>query len=318
MNFMPRVLIARILIALGLASTPVYAEPRSDLWAPAVSVLLPGFDQWMHQDYGAAAAYSGIWLGGGLVASSAKKAIEARVDAEGDGVNVKIDTRDDTERRYLLGGQLSFAAGSYSALHAFRSAADSRREDGQYEFLRDKVTVQDTVLAPFDFSYLARPTTYIPLGLMGAVAVASARSDAEGYQKVGLRGSDYAFGGAFSHLAGTHEEALFRGWMMPLFREYVAGDVMSNASQSLLFALAHLGSNSIPIPQLLLGYHLGYVTQRNGWSLGEAAFIHTWWDVFNFLALYSRREVDLNASQRAGRTVLKTPALNLPPISLVF
>lgn len=315
---MPRVLTGPILIALGLASTPVCAEPRSDLWSPAVSLLLPGFDQWRQQEYGAAAAYSGLWLGGGVIASAAKKSIEAQGVPEEGAAKTGIDTRDDTERRYMLGGQLSFAAGSYSALHAFRSAADSRRENGQYEFLKGEVTVEDTVLAPFDFSYLARPTTYIPLGLMGAVAVASARSDAEGYQKVALRGSDYAFGGAFSHLAGTHEEALFRGWMMPLFREYVAGDVMSNASQSLLFALAHLGSNSIPIPQLLLGYHLGYVTQRNGWTLGEAAFIHTWWDVFNFLALYSRREVDLNASQRAGRTVLKTPALHLPPISLVF
>jgi len=317
-NFMPRILIGQILIAVGLASTPVYAEPRSDIWAPALSLILPGFEQWRQEEYGAAAAYTGIWLGGGLLASSAEKAIKARDVPEEGAKKTGIDSRDDTERRYMLGGQLSDAAGSYSALHAFRGAADSRREDGQYEFLRKKVTVQDTVLAPFDFRYLARPTTYIPLGLMGAVAVASVRLDVEGYQKVALRGSDYAFGGAFSHLAGTHEEALFRGWMMPLMREYVGGDVMSNASQSLLFALAHLGSNSIPIPQLLLGYHLGYVTQRNGWSLGEAAFIHTWWDVFNFLALYSRREVDRNASQRAGRTVLKTPALNLPPISLVF
>ena len=307
---------------MALAAGAAEAAPQSDIWAPAVSVLLPGFDQWRQQEYSAAATYSGLWLGGGLLAASAKDAIEGRGDTEEQtdkaGIDTRIDSRDEQYRRYMLGGQLSFAAGSYSALHAFRGAVESRRENGQYEFLKENVTVRDTVLAPFDFSYLARPTTYIPLGLMGALAVASARSEAEGYEKVALRGSDYAFGGVFSHLAGTHEEALFRGWMMPLMREYVAGDTASNAAQSLLFAVAHLGTNSTPIPQLLLGYHLGYVTQRNGWTLGEAAFIHTWWDVFNFLALYSRREVDLNASQRAGRTVLKTPVLNLPPISLVF
>lgn len=313
-RFLLTTLLALCLVS-GISSAPVRAQPKSDIWAPALSLLLPGFDQWWEQDYGAAAAYSGMWLGGNALAVSGLKALQGRQDLSGSD---RLSSRDGDVRRAMLGSQMAFAAGSYSTLHAFRNAVDSRREFGQYSFLGEKVSVQDTVMAPFHFSYLKSPNTYIPLGLIGALAVYTSQSHTEGYERVALRNSDVAFGGAFSYLAGTHEEALFRGWMMPLMREYVAGDTMSNVSQSLLFALAHRSTVAVPIPQLLLGYHLGYVTQQNGWSLGEAVFIHTWWDIFAFLASYSQKEIDQGASQRIGRTVFKTPVLNLPPLSLVF
>lgn len=285
---------------------PVRAEAKSDILAPALSLFLPGLDQWWEGEYRAAAAYSGIWVGGNFLAATAIDSLKRREVESGSeiGTDEGLASRDGDVRRAMLGSQMAFAAGSYSTLHAFQNAVDSRRESGQYSFLGEKVTVADTVMAPFRVSYLSRSSTYIPLGIIGALAAYSVKSKTPGYVNVALRGTDYAFGAGYSYLAGTHEEALFRGWMMPLMREYVAGDTTSNILQSLIFALAHRGSVDLPITQLLLGYHLGYVTQRNGWSLGEAAFIHTWWDVIAFMAAYSKRE---------------SPAvLNLPTLSLVF
>ena len=97
-------------------------------------------------------------------------------------------------------------------------------------------------------------------------------------------------------------------------REYWDSDFWSNAAQSLLFAAAHLNTNPQPIAQLLLGYHLGYVTQKNNWTLGESIFIHTWWDVIAFSTIYhyKQAEPENEAVQR-----LK-PVLWLPPLQFAF
>ena len=309
------------LILPAMSAPSAFAAPKSDIWMPAVSFVLPGLDQWIEGDYGAAAAYSGIWLGGGLLASEANKALKDR-DLDS-GKETKYSARDGDVRRYMLGNQLTMAAGSFSTLHAFRRAVDSRREQGQYSFLSEKVTVPDLAMAPFRFEYLTRPTTYVPLGIISALAVYSAQSSSDKSENVALEPLDGVFAGSFGYLAGTNEEALFRGWMMPLLREYVAGDVTSNILQSLVFALAHRSQLDVPITQLLLGYHWGYVTQRNGWSLGEAAFTHAWWDVVAFLAIYSKREIDSSASitgggSGRGQSVYGRPVLRLPPITINF
>ncbi len=301
------------------------AAPKSDIWMPAVSFLLPGLDQWIERDYGAAAAYSGIWLGGGFLASGASDSLKER---DLDPKDNKIDARDGDVRRLMLGNQLTMAAGSFSTLHAFRNAVESRREQGQYSFLGEKVTVPDLAMAPFRFDYLTRPTTYVPLGIISALALYSAQSKSDKFENVALKPLDGAFAGSFSYLAGTNEEALFRGWMMPVLREYVATDIGSNIAQALVFSLAHRSQVDVPITQLLLGYHWGYVTQRNGWSLGEAAFTHAWWDVVAFLAIYSKREIDSSANIAGGASANRgrfrgepgngRPVLRLPPITFNF
>ena len=301
----------------------VFAAPKSDIVMPAVSLILPGLDQWIEGDYGAAAAYSGIWLGGGLLASEANRSMKDRGLDPNDKTG--FSARDGDVRRLMLGNQLAMAAGSFSTLHAFRNAADSRRELGQYSFLGEKVTVPDLALAPFRFEYLGRPTTYIPLGIISALALVSVNTKSEKYENVAIKPVDTAFAGSFAYLAGTNEEALFRGWMMPVLREYVAGDIGANILQSLVFALAHRSQVEVPITQLLLGYHWGYVTQRNGWFLGEAAFTHAWWDVVAFLAIYSKREIDSSAMihGRAGGGkkdpgAREMPVLRLPPVTFNF
>lgn len=319
--------VVTLLVGAGMAlhapANPVFAAPKSDILAPAFSLLLPGLDQWIEGDYRAASAYSGLWLVGGTVSAAAAQSLKERdVDLDKE----EIGARDGDVRRLMLGSQISFAAGSFSALHAFRNAADSRRDGGQYSFLGAEVTVPDVALAPFRFEYLKRPSAYIPLGLISALAIYSSQAKSETMESVALKPVDLGFGGTFAYLAGTHEEALFRGWMMPVLREYVGGDVTSNILQSLAFAVAHRSTVSVPITQLILGYHWGYVTQRDGWTLGEAAFTHAWWDVIAFLAIYSKREIETSASIHGGTAHRRgaqfggqaQPVLRLPPLTLRF
>lgn len=319
-----------LVTAVGFLPLKSFAEPKSDILAPALSLLLPGLDQWWEDDYSAAMIYSGLYLGGASIASGAATSLADRQEADPDfNPDEDLDSRDNDVRRLLLGTQIAFAAGSFSTLHAFANAVETRKAAGQYSFLGEKVTVADTALAPFRFGYLTRPSTFIPLGVLGTLSALAIRTDSPEFEKVALTGTDYGFAGGFSYLAGTHEEALFRGWMMPVFREYVGGDTIANSLQSILFAAAHMGSVDVPIAQLLLGYHLGYVTEANGWSLGEAAFIHTWWDVIAFLTSFSVREkpkaaetaafqASINGTRPLMAKKAPLPVLRLPPLVIRF
>jgi membrane protease YdiL (CAAX protease family) len=295
---------------------------RSDIGAPLLSFVLPGFDQWYEGQTDAAVIYTVTALGGLVYAANildANPQPEPEPTAAGTEEekeeNETIDSKDNTQRKYVLGNLLYQGSGGFSAYHSFRSAVRTRQPRGQYEFLTQEETPLELLAAPFDFSYLGRSTTLIPLGIIGALSYLTLSSEpADDLEKDTFTGADAFFTGAYSLNAGTHEEAMFRGWIMPVMHEYWDSTFWSNAAQSVLFAAAHLNSNPQPIPQLLLGYHLGYVTQKNSWTLGEAIFIHTWWDVVAFATIYhyKRAEPENEAVQR-----LK-PVLWLPPFQVAF
>jgi len=122
--------------------------------------------------------------------------------------------------------------------------------------------------------------------------------------------SDAAYTVGHSYLAGTHEEALFRGWLLPLVMEKWNSKVWANIFVASVFGLAHLsGDNPLPLPQLILGWHLGYVAQKRGMTLGESIFIHTWWDIVAFASSYQYRQVNASAA---------APILWLPPLDMAF
>jgi membrane protease YdiL (CAAX protease family) len=270
--------------------------------------------------------YSAVAVGGVLYASSistandlAEREKERREEAKerGDDPDENgLDQKDIAERKTTLGLLLYQGAGGMSAYHTFRTAARTRQEHGQYEFLQADDTPADLLAAPFHFSYLTRVTTIIPLAVIAGISalqLSTPLEDDSDYERASFTQADAFFSGAFSYNAGTHEEAVFRGWIMPVMREYWDSDFWSNAAQSVLFAAAHLSTNPQPLPQLLLGYHLGYVTQRNHWSLGESVFIHTWWDVMAFVTQYHYK-------QRApeDKKDLIKPILWLPPLEFAF
>lgn len=305
---------------------PVYEldepdRPRSDIGMPIASFLLPGLDQWIEGQQTSAVLYSTVAVGGLLYSESIEKnnaLVEVAEHADGTKHTFdsrSLDQKDVAGRKYLLGQLVYQGSGGMSAYHSFRTAALSRRSKGQYEFLPTDETPLDVFKAPFQFHYLTELTTIVPLGIIGTLSAIQLSQDppedAE-YARTSFEGSDAFFAGAYSYNAGTHEEAMFRGWIMPVMAEYWRSPFWSNAAQALLFSASHLNNNPRPIPQLLLGYHLGYVTQKNSWYIGEAVFIHTWWNVIAFATQFSYRRVhDDNHASIA-------PALWLPPFSIVF
>lgn len=260
-------------------------EPRKKLdkrrnlyFPPIVSLILPSFDQWWEQQHGAAATYLGTWLLGANLAAAAQQAISdgQRQEIYDDYKDIKDYT--DVRRQYQYGTQLVLFAGEMSAYHSFRTAMKTRKQDGEFTFLTTDEDPGDLLLAPFAFSEALKPTTFIPLLALTGLVIAQSNN---GYH---AKGGPFTFGdGAFvagtSYNAGVGEEALFRGYMMPMFREGFGNNFWSNAATSALFGAAHLGSVKFPVIQTVLGFYLGWLTQRNEWSLRQSIFLHAWWDV---------------------------------------
>lgn len=299
-------------------------KKRSDIGIPIVSFLLPGFGQWLNGDFTSGAVYSGAALAGYIYAGqvSANDHLAHQHDvmkqrARDHGVDEQnaLAQKDIAERKYTLGGLVAQGAGGISLYHSFRTAVATRRAAGEYTFLARDETPMELFAAPFNFAYLARPTTYIPLAIGATIAAIQSRQKPD---KDSVRsrynGADALFTTSFSYNAGTHEEAIFRGWLMPVAREYGANDTWSNVIQSLLFAAAHLNINSTPLPQLLLGYDLGYVSQKNHWALSEGVFIHVWWDV---MAFYAQYQFDWKCAKQ-NRVNMPKPVLWAPPLEWHF
>ncbi len=313
-------------------------RPRLEILPQIASFILPGFDQWWEGQYIAGAAYSGTATFSVLLASSGSREIqdardrEAKAaressggaDANEESQNSELDQKGFTERKVMLALQTYQSMGGLSAYHSFRTSVQTRRPGGQYQFLTKEETPRQILQAPFRFDHLLRQSTIWPLAVGATIAVLITKATADGIDSGELKdeirrseftSADGLYAMGFSYNAGTHEEAVFRGWILPVTMEYVGSPFWSNMITATLFAAAHLGSNSRPIPQFLLGYYLGWRTQKNDWTISESIFIHTWWDVIAFATAYQFESVP-----KSGKTTAEiAPAIFwLPPLSLTF
>ncbi|MCX6127041.1 MAG: hypothetical protein NTV34_20145, partial [Proteobacteria bacterium] len=133
---------------------------RSDLALPISSLLLPGLGQWIGGNYEHGAVYSGLALGG------IRYSQLARDQSKLDDKELLNPTRSDTAgRKYLIGLQTYQSMGGFSLYHSFRSAVSLRKPDHQYQFLTQLERPLDLAIAPFDFRYLKRTSTWVPLAI---------------------------------------------------------------------------------------------------------------------------------------------------------
>ncbi len=289
-------------------------EPSSsDIALPLASFLLPGFGQWLHGQTTSALAYSSIAIGAVNYANQSKP--KAIVNGSS---TIDFTSKDVGLRKYLLGLQIYQVSGGLSLYHTFRSSVWQRQKFGEYNFLGRGETTPDLLKAPFNYEYLLRPSTLITLMVASGASWYLATHPTKEFHKSSLRREDPWFASAFSYGAGTHEEAIFRGWAMPVLHEYGCSEDVANLTQSLLFAAAHLGTNPQPWPQFLLGFHLGRISLKNRWTLGESVFIHTWWDVAAFLATYhltKKKPIEEPENQPLSARLVK---LRLPPLVISF
>jgi len=249
---------------------------RNFLWPPIYSLAVPGLDQFIKGQTTAGVAFSGTAVGGlALYLVSGEHGIK----------NPDALSLNDDQRSADLGLEIAQVSGFMSSYHAFRTAVITRPED--FSFLKHEESDFDILLAPVHFSYMLEPTTYLAL-LVGAAAIFADVKTSGGNTNFGSPVlADGAFAGGFSYMAGTGEEALFRGTMMPIFRYYTDSNFWSNAITGTAFAAAHLGTVQLPVFQLVSGLYFGWVTQKNEWAIGENVFIHAWYDVMAFVAGYA-------------------------------
>jgi membrane protease YdiL (CAAX protease family) len=274
-------------------------QPRTFLLPPLISFFLPGFDQWWEGQYKYGAIYSGI----GAASLTASLIKDSAI------YTVNNPFWSDDNRLGSLSALFFQTSGSVSAYHSFRTAVRSRRGKGDFSFLTQEESPLDLLLAPFHFEYFTRATTYLglPLQLIGAILLSELQDSSIFDSNWSVPTvSDVFYANAFSLNAGVGEEALFRGWLMPVAMHYMDQAFLSNAVTALIFGALHYKPGYIPISQTLGGFYLGFLTQNNNWTIGESIFNHVWFDVIAFLIIYSTA----NSIQRS-KLAFKTTLINI-------
>lgn len=263
-------------------------ERGSAVWFPLLSYVAPGIGQFMNGQTGAGFVYSSIGAVG--LGTAASAVIEWNKQAEEGDEIADLDSFDSTARRFAWGMKTYDLAGSLSLYHTFRTTVISRQKKGDFDFLPQQgETTDQLMLAPFEFSNLGRWSTIIPLVAGLGLGILSGATD--NYETRQLNAGDVLFSSGISYNAGVGEEALFRGWMFPLFVEAYGKDntFWANLTQAAIFGAAHLSQdNPFPVFQTAAGYYFGWLARKNGWSLREAIFVHTWWDVIVFTAQFTQ------------------------------
>ncbi len=168
------------------------------------------------------------------------------------------------------------------------------QSQGKYDFLVRRESVGDLLSAPFDHRFLQRWTTWVDLAQTVAVTalVLSERKSGVAYQP--FRPHDAAWLTSASMNAAIGEEALFRGWLLPLLHQNTGRRFwLANGMQATLFGAAHL-----PDAEWFAAYigawaaWEGWVVRRNEWSIRESIFHHFWYDVAVITASLLTQERD--------------------------
>ncbi|WP_218110125.1 CPBP family intramembrane glutamic endopeptidase [Oligoflexus tunisiensis] len=291
-------------------------EPQNLYWRPILSLFLPGLDQYAQGHTRSGLVYSSVWAGSLIwYTNRARKLKDMHEDMQWDlwTESQKSDfaQHEELPRQATLALQYTLSIGALSAWHSFRSGVETHRASGRFAFLEHEETPMDLLVAPFEFSHLQRKTTWIPLLVAAGLGAMGPNFLSEDYQRDPFSSADAFHTAAISYNAGVAEEALFRGYLQPLFYDQTHSTLWANTLQATLFALAHRGTVERPVAQAGIGFYLGWLQQKRNWTLSESIFIHTWWDV---IALSSSYLVRLKDDKR-GRA---PPVIWLPGVSFLW
>lgn len=294
------VVTALALLASPLAgqdpTTPAESDsvpPRrgSEFLIPAASLFLPGLGQLLQGAPSVGLAH--------LATAVAGTAVGRVGDPVGDTWGGELPRRP-MDQLAEQGEHVMMTAVSLSAWDAFHRAVPALQRQGKYEFLGPREHVGDLISAPFDHRFLRRWTTWVDLAQSIAVAaliLSDREAGAPGYP---FRAHDAAWVTSLSMNAAVGEEALFRGWLLPLAYQHTGQRFwVANGLQAGLFGAAHLPDAGW-LAVYIGGWAAweGWIVRRNGWSIRESIFHHFWYDVAVISAalLTEEREAELRVT----------------------
>lgn len=265
----------------------------SEFLVPFGSLFLPGLGQYTQGAGWAGLGYTATMVAGAVATGAGDPSFDAYPRDPGDQLAVE-------------GLHVVFSAGALSAWDAFRRSLPGHQRVGRYRFLEGRDGLGDLLTAPFDFRFLGRWTTWADLAftaLVVGVATASEDRDPDAEYEP-FRAHDAAFLTSFSYNAAVAEEALFRGWLLPMLHQKLGERFWAaNVIQAALFGAGHPQAEWFA---LVIGggaVYSGWLTRRNGWSVREPIFHHFWYDV---------------AVLTAGLLTDEVEAIRLPTLSIRF
>ena len=247
---------------------------------PALSMVFPGIGQDMQSAGRTGLAFTGTAVAGFALAATLDTAPLA---ASG------VMPRTIDQQRAFLGLSLMSGAGELSAYDSFRRSLPALKRQNKYQFLDQREPLGALSSAPFDPHFLGRWTTWLDLAYTGVVAALVVSVETEPgklYRPYTFR--DAAFGTAVSFQAGVGEEAMFRGWLYPMFHQATGQRFwVSNSIQAGIFGVLHLPQAG-PFALVLggWGWYEGWLTRRNQWSIRESIFHHFWYDATIFAVTF--------------------------------
>jgi membrane protease YdiL (CAAX protease family) len=219
-------------------------------------------------------------------------------------------SREREEQIFLAGLQLTQTAGFMSAYDSFHRALPALQRRGRYTFLKTHEPLGRVLAAPFDLGLIRKKAVWMPLAgltlLAGGLVAVERHGDDDPFARV--RSHDVVFGGQLSYQAGVAEEALFRGYLLPVLQQHTGEAKMANVIQAAIFGGLHYSKdNPVPVVQTALGFLTGAVVQKRGGSIREGVFLHFWWDV-----------AAVTAELLVQKSASKDRVLRLPTIHVRF
>ena len=263
--------------AHGPAGAQPVEQPRggAEFLIPFGSVLVPGLGQYIH-----GAVWSGLAYTGTAVAGYA-------LSGQGDAtLSIPRDPHDQLASEAV---HLAATAGMLSAWDAFRRALPAQQGAGRYGFFTPDEDLGDLLTAPLDMRFLGRWTTLADLAFTAAVTAVVLRGEPADGPYRPFRAHDAAFATSLSLNAAVGEEALFRGWLLPMLTQKLGGRFwVANFIQAGLFGLGHPQAEAFAVVIGAGALYNGWQTRRNDWSIREVVFQHFWYDVAVVTAMLLR------------------------------
>ncbi|HYD51741.1 MAG TPA: CPBP family intramembrane glutamic endopeptidase, partial [Gemmatimonadaceae bacterium] len=270
--FLAAPLLAQTPADTGQAPDSLRARRGGEVLIPLGSALLPGLGQYLYGAIPQGLAYSAVGV--------AEYAIE-EPEYPGD---FPRRSRDQAVSALAHTGQ---TAAFLSAWDAFQRGVPAQQARGRYQFLPERRESLGSLLgAPFDARFLRRWTTWVDLGQTAIITALVLSERERGRDYLPFRGNDAAYAGATSMNAAVGEEALFRGWLLPMLTQKAGQRFwVANGIQASAFGAAHLPDASWGAAYIgAWALWEGWITRRNDWSVRESIFHHFWYDAAVFTA----------------------------------